>query len=103
MEEDKIVIDCYDENGNVYKYKVLDIIKYQEKEYVVALKDEANNTGVEILETKHSEDKSASLYTPVEDAYIRNQIYMLFKVDYRESDDDSLNFEDDDDSSNLID
>lgn len=105
MEENKIVIDCYDKEGNIHKYRLLDLVNYEGKEYAVAIKDGENNVNVEIFDLKHSDDRSATLYTPLNNEYIFHQIYTLFKYDYKKTGDTLINFEGDEDydDSDLLD
>ncbi len=80
MENNEIIIELFDDNKQPHKYELLDIVNYKGSEYVVLLpEDVLFNNEVEIFKTKHSSDKSATLYEPVKDNYINHMIYEIFK------------------------
>ncbi len=83
MENDEIILELFDDNKQPHKYELLDIVKYKDSEYVVLMpKNALFDNEVEIFETKHSKDKSATMYKPVQDNYINYIVFEMFKDKY---------------------
>ena len=91
---DKIIIELYDDQKQVHKYQLLDIVNYDDKEYAVMLKEYSIDSEVEIFRMKHSKDKSATLYKAETNNYILMQVYEIFKEKYQKYYSDRIKFED---------
>lgn len=83
---DSTVVLC-DENGNEIEMEFLDLIPFQEKEYVVLLPNpEAEEAEVVILEI--SSENGEDVYLGIEDDEIVDAVFCIFKEKYK----DILNF-----------
>lgn len=95
MSNDKIIIEMYDEQKRIHRYELLDIIVYDKKEYAVMFPEHSLfDEMVEIFELKHSDDRSATFYEPVQNDYINMQVYEMFKENYKKYYGDRIKFED---------
>ena len=91
---DKIIIELYDDSKQGYKYELLDIVNYNDKEYAVMIKEYSFDGEVEIFQLKHSKDKSATLYKTEPDNYIASQVYEMFKEKLRANYSQRIKFKD---------
>ena len=91
-EEDNIVI-LNDEDGNDVKFQFLDLIEYNDDNFVVLLPveedDEDDNEVVILKEDKDAEEES---YVSVDDEETLNQVFEIFKEKFK----DEFNFTDED-------
>lgn len=92
--KDEIIIELFDNNRNSINYELLDIVKYEDKEYAVMMKQYSPDGEVEVFRLKHTEDKSATLYKPEKNDYIIMQVYEMFKEKYQKYYSDRIKFED---------
>ena len=91
-EVDNIVI-LNDEEGNEVQFEFLDLIEYNEEEYVILLpvEDEISEEPGEVVILKvesTSEDKES--YVSVEDEEVLNNVFEIFKEKFK----DEFNFTD---------
>ena len=91
---DEIILELYDNNKNMIKYELLDIVNYEDKEYAVMLRQYSIDGEVEIFKIKHTEDESATLYKPEKNDYIIMQVYEMFKEKYQKYYSGRITFED---------
>lgn len=91
---DKIIVELYDEQKQVHKYQLLDIVKYDNKEYAVMIKEYSIDLEVEIFKIRHSKDKSATLYEAEKNNYIIMQVYEIFKEKYQKYYSEYIKFKD---------
>ena len=96
MEDLDNIITLNDENGNEVKFEFLDLIEYNDEEYVVLLpmdSEEDDDGEVVILRLEDTdEDSEEESYVGVEDEEILNQVFEIFKDKYK----DEFNFVDED-------
>ena len=89
-EEDNIVI-LNDEDGNDVKFQFLDLIEYNDDNFVVLLPveedDEDDNEVVILKEDKDAEEES---YVSVDDEEVLNKVFEMFKEKFK----DEFNFVD---------
>ena len=88
-ELDNIVI-LNDEDGNEVKFEFLDLIEYDEEEYVVLLpieEDEEESGEVVILKLEDTESEEES-YVSVDDEETLNKVFEIFKEKFK----DEFNF-----------
>ena len=85
-----------DEDGNDVQFEFLDLIDYDEEEYVVLLpvEDESEDEigEVVILKVEQTESEDQESYVGVEDEEILNKVFAIFKEKYK----DEFNFVDED-------
>ncbi|HBC85254.1 MAG: DUF1292 domain-containing protein [Clostridia bacterium] len=89
-EIDNIVV-LNDEDGNEVEFEFLDLIQYENEDYVVLLptEDEGEEAGeVVILKLEDTEDEEQESYVSVEDEETLNAVFEMFKEKFK----DEFNF-----------
>ncbi len=94
IENDKIILELFDDNKNKINYELLDIVNFNDSEYAVMIQEYSVDGEVEVFKLKHTEDKSATLYKPEKNDYIIMQVYEIFKEKYQTYYSDRIKFED---------
>lgn len=93
LEESNLII-LNDDEGNEVKFEFLDLIKYEDEDYVVLLPvpeegaEEDNEVVILKLEETESEDEES--YVSVDDEETLNQVFEIFKEKFK----DEFNFDD---------
>ncbi|MBP3463858.1 MAG: DUF1292 domain-containing protein [Clostridia bacterium] len=86
-ELDNIII-LNDENGNEVQFEFLDLIEYEEEEYVVLLPvEEASEEEigeVVILKVEPTESEEEESYVGVEDEEVLNKVFEIFKEKFKD-------------------
>ena len=84
---DNIII-LNDEDGNEVQFEFLDLIDYDEEEYVVLLpveEDSEDEIGeVLILKVEQTESEDEESYVGVEDEEILNKVFEIFKEKFKD-------------------
>lgn len=75
-------ITLNDEYGNEIQFEFLDLIEYNEKEYVILLPVEDDAEEVVILEVEESDDDTES-YLSVDDTETLMQVFEIFKEKFK--------------------
>ena len=91
-EVDNIVI-LNDEEGNEVQFEFLDLIEYNEEEYVILLpvEDEiSEEPGEEVILKVESTSEDEESYVSVEDEEVLNNVFEIFKEKFK----DEFNFTD---------
>lgn len=90
-EFDNIIV-LNDENGNAAEFEFLDLIVYEEEEYVVLLPvEESDEAGeVVILKLEETENDDEESYVSVEDDNTLMEVFNIFKDKFK----DEFNFVD---------
>ena len=96
MEEelDNIIV-LNDEEGNEVQFEFLDLVEYDDEEYVVLLpiEDAEDDAGeVVILKVEDTESEDEESYVSVDDQETLNTVYEIFKQKFK----DEFNFIDED-------
>ena len=76
-----------DEEGKEVKFEFLDLIEYEEEEYVVLLpieEDEEEAGEVVILKVEDSESEEEESYVSVDDEETLNTVFEIFKEKFKE-------------------
>ena len=88
MEELDNIITLNDENGNEVKFEFLDLIEYNDEEYVVLLpmdSEEDDDGEVVILRLEETdEDSEEESYVSVEDEDILMEVFNIFKDKFKD-------------------
>ena len=86
MDEFDNIIILNDENGEEVEFEFLDLIEYNDKEYVVLLPcDESEGGGeVVILKVDDVSDENKEIYGSVEDEDELNAVFQIFKDKFKE-------------------
>lgn len=89
-EELNNIITLNDENGEEVHFEFLDLIEYNEEEYVILLPvEETDEAGeVVILKVEHTESEDEESYVGVEDEEELNAVFAIFKDKFK----DEFNF-----------
>ena len=95
-EELSNIIILNDENGNEVQFEFLDLIEYEQEEYVVLLpleETEEEDAGeVVILKLEDTDSEEEESYVSVDDEETLNKIFEMFKEKFK----DEFNFIDED-------
>lgn len=88
-EVDNIII-LNDEEGNDVQFEFLDLIDYEDEEYVVLLpvEEEEDSGEVVILKLEDSESEDEESYVSVDDEEVLNKVFDIFKDKFK----DEFNF-----------
>ena len=82
------IIKLNDEDGNEVQFEFLDLIDYDEEEYVVLLpveEDSEDEIGeVVILKVEQTESEDEESYIGVEDEEILNKVFEIFKEKFKD-------------------
>ena len=89
LEDEVSTLTLTDENGVDTEFEYLDCIEYENKEYLVLLPLDDEESSVVILEIEPVDEENEN-YLSVDDAQILNTVYQMFKERYK----DVLQFED---------
>lgn len=90
-EEIDNIIVLNDDEGNDVQFEFLDLIEYEDEEYVVLLpveEDEQDSGEVVILKLEDSESEDEETYVSVDDETILNKVFEIFKDKFK----DEFNF-----------
>ena len=89
-----------DEDGNDVQFELLDLIDYDEEEYVVLLPVEEESEDeigeVVILKIEQTESEDHESYIGVEDEEVLNKVFEIFKEKFK----DEFDYVDDEDEEN---
>ncbi|MBE6924790.1 MAG: DUF1292 domain-containing protein [Ruminococcaceae bacterium] len=88
LEEQENLLTLTDENGNEATFEYLDVIEYQDKEYLLLMPTDDSGEIV-ILEIEPVDEENENYLSVTEDD-ILNAVYEIFKEKYK----DILTFED---------
>lgn len=93
-EELNNIITLNDENGEEVQFEFLDLIEYNEEEYIILLPvEETDEAGeVVILKVENTESEEEESYIGVEDEDELNAVFAIFKDKFK----DEFNFIDED-------
>lgn len=78
MENNMNIIELTDDDGNVSEYELLDVINYENNDYIVIIEDDEDAEEVVILKIDESEDEQES-YSGVEDEDVLYAVFDIFK------------------------
>ena len=88
-EEISNIIILNDENGDEVQFEFLDLIEYEQEEYVVLLPVEEEDSGeVVILKVEETESETEDSYVSVTDEEVLNAVFEIFKEKFK----DEFNF-----------
>ena len=90
------IIELFDEDGNTVRFEFLDLIEYEQEEYVILLPEEQDTDdedGAEVVILRVDDvDGDEETYNSVDDDATLNAVFRLFKQKFK----DVFNFTDDD-------
>ncbi len=91
MEEFDNIITLTDENGDDAEFEFIDLIEYENEEYVVLLPVEEDEDGegeVVILKVEATDDPDMESYVAVESEAVLSAVFEIFKEKFK----DEFNF-----------
>ena len=88
---DENIIVLNDDEGNEVKFEFLDLIKYEEEDYVVLLpvSEEEEDNEVVILKLEETDSDEEESYVSVDDEETLSAVFEIFKEKFK----DEFNFE----------
>ena len=92
-ELDNIIV-LNDEAGNEAKFEFLDLIEYENEEYVILLpiEEDEDSEEVVILKVEDTDSDDEESYVSVDDEEVLNTVFQMFKEKFK----DEFNFLDED-------
>ena len=82
-EEEMNILTLTDENGKETVFEYLDVIDYQDKEYLILLPVEEDNDGIVILEIEPVDEENEN-YLAIDDEETLAAVYEIFKERYKD-------------------
>lgn len=83
-EELSNIITLTDEEGNEVQLEFLDLIEYQDQEYVVLLPMDDDDTEVVILQVEPGESEDEESYVSVDDDDLVQAVFEIFKEKFKD-------------------
>ena len=86
MEEVSNIIVLNDENGNEVEFEFIDLIEYQDHEYVglLPVEDDGDSEVVILQVEEGDEDSDEEAYVSVEDDDVLTAVFEIFKEKFKE-------------------
>ncbi len=82
-EEEAIIVELEDEDGNTTEFEYLDTIGYDGEEYVVLIENDETADGVVILKIESVDDETEN-YIGIDDEELVEKIYEIFKEAHKD-------------------
>ena len=82
-EEEMNILTLTDENGKETVFEYLDVIDYQDKEYLILLPVEEDNDGIVILEIEPVDEENEN-YLAIDDEETLAAVYEIFRERYKD-------------------
>ncbi len=82
-EEEMNILTLTDEHGNDIDFEYLDVIEYQDKEYLILMPVEEESNEIVILEIEPVDEENEN-YLAVESEEILTAVYEIFKERYKD-------------------
>ena len=90
-DEEVIILTLHDDEGNEEQFELLDLVDYQDKQYIVLFPVEDDDMEIVILQVEEIEgNDEEEAYVAVEDEAILDSVYGIFKERFK----DEFEFED---------
>ena len=92
MEDEEVtILTLHDDEGNEEHFELLDLVDYQDKQYIVLFPVEDDDMEIVILQVEEIEgNDEEEAYVAVEDEAILDSVYGIFKERFK----DEFEFED---------
>lgn len=92
MEDEEVtILTLHDDEGNEEQFELLDLVDYQDKQYIVLFLVEDDDMEIVILQVEEIEgNDEEEAYVAVEDEAILDSVYGIFKERFK----DEFEFED---------
>lgn len=82
-EEEAIIIELEDEEGNTTEFEYLDTIGYDGEEYVVLIENTEDADGVVVLKIESLDDETEN-YIGIDDEALVQKIFEIFKEAHKD-------------------
>lgn len=82
-EEEQAILTLTDENGNDIEFEYLDVVEYEDKEYLILLPVEEETNEIVILEIQPVDEENEN-YLAVESEETLTAVYEIFKERYKD-------------------
>ena len=90
-EEEAAILTLHDDDGNEEQFEFLDLIEYEDKQYIVLFPLEDDDNEIVILQVEEIEgNDEEEAYIAVEDETVLDAVYGIFKERFK----DEFEFED---------
>ncbi len=82
-EEEAIIVELEDEDGNTTEFEYLDTIGYDGEEFVVLIENDETADGVVILKIESIDDETEN-YIGIDDEELVEKVYEIFKEAHKD-------------------
>ena len=82
-EEEAIIVELEDEDGNTTEFEYLDTIGYDGEEFVVLIEIDETSDGVVILKIESIDDETEN-YIGIDDEELVEKVYEIFKEAHKD-------------------
>ena len=84
-DEEVTILTLHDDEGNEEQFELLDLVDYQDKQYIVLFPVEDDNMEIVILQVEEIEgNDEEEAYVAVEDEAILDSVYGIFKERFKD-------------------
>ena len=86
MEDEEVtILTLHDDEGNEEQFELLDLVDYQDKQYIVLFPVEDDDMEIVILQVEEIEgNDEEEAYVAVEDEAILDSVYSIFKERFKD-------------------
>jgi len=86
MEDEEVtILTLHDDEGNEEQFELLDLVDYQDKQYIVLFPVEDDDMEIVILQVEEIEgNDEEEAYVAVEDEAILDSVYGIFKERFKD-------------------
>ncbi len=77
------LVTMVDDEGNEVEFELLDVIEYENEEYVVMIENDENAEGVVILKIESIDDETEE-YFAINDEEVLSNVFEAFKEKYKD-------------------
>lgn len=77
------IVTMVDDEGNEVEFELLDVIEYENEEYVVMIENEEDAQGVVILKIESIDDETEEYYA-IDDEEVLSNVFEAFKEKYKD-------------------
>ncbi len=82
-EYEPVIVNLVDDEGNEVEFELLDVIEYENEEYVVLIENNEEAEGVVILKIESFDDETEN-YVSISDEEILSNVFETFKEKYKD-------------------
>ena len=82
-EYEPVIVTLVDDEGQEVEFELLDVIEYENEEYVVLIENDESAEGVVILKIESLDDENEN-YISIDDEEVLSNVFEAFKEKYKD-------------------